>query len=86
VSAWDVVFIGGGIENYQVPESLTVWQPHRAIYHIYGGLRLRGFEVGIAHFCDHPVKSSNRLPSYVVGGQTKIYGKYTGVIGGKDDG
>lgn len=79
------LFVGGGIENYQVPESLTVWQPHRAIYDFNAGARLSVFEIGVRHFCDHPVISSERLPTYVWNAQTKIYLKieYTfNLIGG----
>lgn len=84
MSLWDVVFVGGSIENYQVPVSITSWIPHRAIYHIYGGVRYKMFEVGIRHYCDHPVVSGDmNLSRYIGGGQTKIYAKFTAKVGGK---
>lgn len=84
VQLFGVIFFGGGIENYQVPMSITSWAPHRAIYFARAGVRYKWFELGVRHYCDHPVMSPGaKLRMYTAGEQTKIYFKITGQIGGK---
>ena len=55
----DHVFIGGSVETWESPISLTNFAPSEAFYGFSAGFRAWGFELGYRHECDHVV---NVLP------------------------
>lgn len=86
VTAFDLVTIWTNIETYDTMISPIQYSPFRSDYniglnvgHSFDGLRL---DAGVNHECIHPVYS-NGLGKWVAGGNTEVYVKVSGAIGGK---
>lgn len=87
LTAWDTVTVWTNIETYDRMESLTTFAPFRSDYNIglNIGREIAGFrfDAGCKHECIHPVMSDSKIGKWVAGGDTEVYVKVSGKIGGK---
>jgi len=79
LTAWEIIFLGISADSRQTMIKFDLWNPHRIIYGIWGGLRWYGLEIGIWHVCDHnvvvdPQRESDRTMLW--GCETHIYARY----------
>jgi hypothetical protein len=87
LTAWDTVTIWTNIETYDTVRGVGRFAPFRSDYNIglNIGREIAGFrlDAGVSHECIHPVMSDSKIGKWVAGGDTEIYVKISGKIGGK---
>lgn len=75
----DHIFIGAGIESRQLFfEKGTDFFPYEVVYPISAGIRWRGIEVGVSHFCKHMIHVDpiEDIDPFIWEHETKIYARY----------
>lgn len=74
------IFINAQMENYfKLKIGELSFSPYRDIYNISLGLRFDNFEIGVKHFCVHPVVGSVIIDE-LKGSVTEIYIQLTGKV------
>lgn len=77
----DHIFINAKMENYfRHKEGQLSFSPYSDVYNFGAGLRFDNFEIGIKHFCVHPVIGSVQSELNINGAITEIYIQIRGKI------